>query len=187
MSQHRYRSTVLLLACTAGCARAYAQINSNAPTVALSATVTETLTVAATPASVSFSLAPGAATVASSPVSITTTWVLKATRSNVNLYAWFTTPSAALTDGGSPANNIPSSVVYGLVSTGSPTSYTAFTQSNALGTSGGGLQLFTQALTSANRSANRSDNLSLKIDLTSLPQLPAGSYAGTLTLQAQAL
>lgn len=167
--------------------KASAQINSSQATVTLNATLAESLTISANPATVTFPLVSGATANGSEPVAITTSWVLKASRANVNLYAWFLTPSAALTDGGSPANNIASSLVLGQVTTGTPTSYTAFTQSNTLGTAGGGLQLFTQAISSTNRTATRTDNLGLQINLTTLPQLPAGTYTGTITLQAQAL
>lgn len=167
---------------------AHAQvINSNQATVTLNATLAETLSISATPANVNFTLVSGGPALGSAPVVITSNWLLKSTRSAVNLYGWFTTPSAALTDGLSPVTNIASSLVYGLVSTGSPTSYTAFTASPALGTAGGGLQLYTQAITNTNRASTRTDNLLLKIDLTSLPQFPAGTYTGTLTLQAQSL
>jgi hypothetical protein len=47
--------------------------------------------------------------------------------------------------------------------------------------------LFTLPLTLLNIVGTRTDNLNLKIDLTSKPLLPAGTYTGTLTLQAQAL
>lgn len=73
------------------------------------------------------------------------------------------------------------------MTTGAPTSYTAFSQSNTLGTASGGLQLFTQAISSTNRTSTRTDNLNLQINLTTLPQLPAGTYTGIITLQAQAL
>jgi hypothetical protein len=108
-------------------------------------------------------------------------------RTSVTLFGYFASATAALTDGGSPANNIPTSEVFGQVTSGTPTTYTAFTGSGALGTAGATLTLFTQTISNANRSANRSDNLNLKIDLTSQPQLPAGTYTGTLNLQAQAL
>ena len=118
------------------------------------------------------------------PIAITTTWVLAASRANVLLDAYFATASAALT--GSSAN-IPSSEIFGTVPTRTPTSATAFTQATALGPAGAGLTLFTQALSALNRSANRTDNLSLVISLTAQPQLPSGTYKGTLTIQAQAL
>ena len=178
------------LLCTASlglAGSASAQVNSNTATVALTATLGETLTVSATPGTVNFTLISGAAATGSAPIVISTNWVLRSNRSAVNMYAWFATPAAALTDGLATPNNIPSSEVYGQVTTGTPTSYTAFAQSNALGTASGGLALFSQAITSANRTGSRSDNLGLKIDLTSQPQLPAGSYSGTVTLQAQSL
>jgi hypothetical protein len=103
------------------------------------------------------------------------------------LDGYFASASAALTDGNATPDNIPTSEVYGQVPTGTPTSYTAFTQTAALGPSGAGLTLFTQALTSSNRSGTRTDNLSLQINLAAQPQLPAGTYTGTLTLQAEAL
>jgi hypothetical protein len=92
-----------------------------------------------------------------------------------------------LTDGLSTPDNIPSSEVLGQVTSGTPTSYTAFTQSNTVGTANGGLLLYTQTLTSSNRSSNRTDNLNLEINLGAQPQLPAGSYTGLLNIQAQAL
>ena len=169
------------------CSTAHAQVTSSSASVALTATLAETLSISATPANVSFTLAAGSAVNGSAPVVISTNWVLKSNRSAVNLFAWFATPSAALSDGGSPANTVGSSAVFGQVTTGLPTSFTAFTQSNALGAASGGLELFTQSIASTNRAGTRSDNLNLKIDLTNLPQLPAGSYNGTLTLQAQSL
>jgi hypothetical protein len=166
---------------------AFGQLNSSTASVALSATLGESLTVSATPATVNFALAAGGTATGSAPVAITTTWLLKQSRANVVLDGYFASATAALTDGLSPANNIPTSEVFGQVTTGTPTTYTAFTQSAALGPAGAGLTLFTQALTATNRSATRTDNLNLQINLTSQPQLPAGSYTGTLTLQAQAL
>jgi hypothetical protein len=70
------------------------------------------------------------------------------------------------------------------MTTGLPTTYTAFTQTNPFGGAGASLKLFTQpVLIGVN--GNRTDALSLKIDLTSLPELPADKYTGTLILQAQ--
>lgn len=165
----------------------HAQLNSNATTVTLNATLAERLTISATPNAVSFTLNSGSVATASAPVAITTSWLLLPTRANVVLYSWFATPAAALTDGATTPDNIPSAQVLGQVTTGTPTTYTAYSQSNTLGTASGGLKLFTQGLTATNRAASRSDNLNLEIDLTNSPQLPAGSYSGTLNLQAQAL
>ena len=172
--------TVSLLSRSAWC-----QLNSSTATVTLNAVLGETLTVSASPTTASFTLTPGAAATASAPVAITTTWVLGSGRSTVELDAYFASATAALTDGSS--DDIPSSHVFGLMTSGTPTSFTAFTQSASLGTASAGLVLFTQTLTGSTMASTRTDNLQLKIDLTSQPTLPAGTYTGSLILQAQAL
>ncbi len=72
----------------------------------------------------------------------------------------------------------------GRVTTGTPTSFTAFTQNGVgtVGTAGGSLTLFTQS--TAPLAGNRTDNLDLQIDLTGQPNLLPGTYTGTLNLQA---
>jgi hypothetical protein len=165
---------------------AHAQLNSNTATVTLNATLAETLTVAATPATVSFALVAGGTASGSAPVTITTSWVLASGRANVVLDGYFSSATAALS-GGTPTVNIPTSEILGQMTTGTPTTYTAFTQSGVVGTAGAGLTLFTQALSSSNRSSTRTDNLNLEINLASQTQLPAATYTGTLILQAQAL
>ena len=162
----------------------FAQLNSNTSNVTLTATLVESLTVAAIPSAVNFTLVNGTTADGSSAVAITTTWVLSPTRTSVKLYGNFSSSTAALTDGG--GNNIPSADVLGQVSTGSPTSYTAFTQTGPFGAASASLLLFNQSITALNLTGNRTDNLNLRIDLSSL-SLPAGVYTGTLHLQAQAL
>ena len=174
------------LACTLPTA-ALAQITSSAATVSLNANLAEVLTVSATPSTVNFTLVQGAAAVGSSPVAIHTTWLLLPTRANLILDGYFSSATAALSDTNTTPDKIPTSAVLGQVPTGTPTTYTAFTQTAALGPTGAGLTLLTLPLTLANIAGNRTDNLSLEIDLTTLPLLPAGTYTGTLTLQAQAL
>ncbi|MGI4831372.1 MAG: hypothetical protein ACRYFU_24805 [Janthinobacterium lividum] len=166
---------------------ASAQVNSNASTVALNAVMAETLGITASPSTVNFTLAPGSTAAGSAPVVVSSSWVLSATRGTVNLYAWFGTPAAALTDGASTPDNIPSSEVYASLPNGIPTAMTSFSQSNTLGAANGGLKLYTQTLSSSNRESSRSDSVSLQINLASQPQLPAGTYTGTLNVQVQAL
>lgn len=174
--------------CTLATPLAWSQsLNSNTATVVLTATLLESLTVAATPAAVTFPLIAGGAALGSAPVVVTTTWTLGGGRTSVTLVGYFSTATAALANVGSPVTNIPTSEVLGQMTTGTPTTYTAFTQTGAVGPAGGGLTLFTQAITGTNRSSTRSDNLNLQIDLTTQPQLPSGIYVGTLNLQAQAL
>jgi len=164
----------------------FAQLNSNTAIVTLNATMTEALTVAATPSVVNFALANNGTAFGSAPVVITTAWVLGAGRANVVLDAYFANPTAALTTGGATPTNIPTSAVLGEDLMGTPSTYTAFTATGVVGTAGAGLEVFTQPLTALNRAYSRTDNLLLEINTTGLV-LPAGSYTGTLTLQAQAL
>ena len=170
-----------------GTSAAFCQLNSNTASVALRATLGESLTVAATPSAVAIPLVAGGTAAGTSPVAITTTWFLSAGRTAVTLVGYFASATVALTDGAATPDNIPASEVLGQVTTGTPTSFTAFTQTAPLGTAGAGLTLFTQGLSGANRTANRTDNLNLEINLSGQPQLPAGSYTGTLNIQAQAL
>jgi hypothetical protein len=98
-------------------------------------------------------------------------------------HGYFSSSGAAPT-GGSPVVNIPSSAVLGQVTTGLPVTYTPFTLSNPM--SGASLLLLREFLMSVG-SGSRTDTLNMEIDLKDLPQLPAGTYAGTLFLQAQML
>ena len=162
-------------------------LNSNTATVSLTAILGESLTVAATPTGVTFALVSGGTAAANAPVAVTTAWILRGSRTSVTLVGYFSSATAALTDGGSPAVNIPTSEVLGQVTSGAPTTFTAFTQTAPLGPAGAGLTLFTQPISLLNFAATRTDNLNLEINLASQLQLPAGTYTGTLNLQAQAM
>jgi hypothetical protein len=182
------RSLFVVVLVALATAATFAQaLNSNTATVTLNATLNESLTVAATPSNVNFTLVSGSTATGSAPVAMTTSWILKNSRTTVSLIGYFSSASAALSDGATTPTNIPTSEVLGQVTTGTPTSFTAFTQTAALGPAGAGLTLFTQSISGTNRAASRNDNLNLEINLTSQPQLPAGTYTGTLNLQAQAL
>ncbi len=165
-------------------------LNSNTATVALTATLNESLTVAATPNAVTFALVSGGTATGSAPVAMTTSWIMKGSRSTVTLTGYFSSATSALIGSASSPASIPTSEVLGQVTTGTPTTMTAFTQSptgSALGVAGASLVLLTQAITGTNRASSRTDNLNLKINLASQQQLPADTYTGTLNLQAQAL
>ena len=174
---------LLILAVPAAFSQA---LNSNTATVTLTATLSESLTVAATPTAVTFPLVAGGTATGNAPVAVTTTWVLSGSRTTVTLVGYFASANAALSNAGPPVVNIPTSEVLGEMTTGTPTTFTAFTQSAPLGPGGAGLTLFTNPISATNRSSTRTDNLNLEINLTNQPQLPAGTYTGTLNLQAQA-
>ena len=151
-----------------------------------------TLSISATPALVNFTLVRGGIALASAPIVITTTMNGVTVLGTLSLYGYFGTTTAALTDGRATPNNIPSSAVLGQDTTGSPTSYTAFTQSQVVGTPGASLLIYTAPVVlslgcSPVTASCRTDSLNLEINLSTLPQLPAGNYTGTLILQAQAL
>jgi len=50
-----------------------------------------------------------------------------------------------------------------------------------------GLQLSSTPILGNNRTGSRSDVMNFNINLTTIPSLPAATYTGTLTIQAQAL
>jgi hypothetical protein len=147
------------------------------------------LTVTASPAAVNFSLVAGGIAQGSPSVAVTTSWTgsLCLISCTISLYAYFSNASVALSGGGSPVVNIPSSAVLGQVPTGTPTTFTPFTQTDPLGGAGAALTLFQQSYVLLNFGGSRTDSLNLEINLTNQPQIPAGTYTGTLYLQAQSL
>src|SRR5579871_5993843 len=77
---------------------ASAQLNSGAQTIALNATLAESLTLSLSANAVNFTLAAGSATNAGSTgVTATTKWVLQPGRTAVGVYAYFASNTAALT------------------------------------------------------------------------------------------
>src|SRR5579871_1499013 len=90
---------------------ASAQLNSGAQTIALNATLAESLTLSLSANAVNFTLAAGSATNAgSATITATTAWTLKPGRTAVGVYAYFASAAAALTDGA--GDNIPSSAFF---------------------------------------------------------------------------
>jgi hypothetical protein len=175
---------------------AFAQLNSSPASVTLTATLPESLTVSATPNNVTFALAAGQTAAGNVPVEIVTTWILGTNRTSVVLNSYFSSATAALTDGAPTPDNIPSSDVFGQLSTGIPTTNTPYTQTiSGFGAAGAALALFNQPIAAGNYSAFRTDFLNLSIALPATSNsptpgagliLPAGAYTGTLTFMAQA-
>ena len=117
------------------------------------------------------------------PVVIITQWNVNPGQTNtVNLMAYFTTPAQAMVGG---TTNIPSSRLLGRMTTGQPVAFTAFTQNavGGIGTAGGSLRLFSQAITGINKNSSRTDNLDLQLNLTGVALAP-GTYTGTLNIRA---
>lgn len=169
---------------------ASAQINSGAQTITLNAQLAESLSISLSGNSVNFTLTSGSATNAGdTSITSTTSWVLKPGRTQVNLYAYFGSATAALVHQ-DPANStdIPSSAVEISVNGGAASALST-NQASAVGfgAAGAGLRLFNQAITGLNKTASRNDTMDFNINLSSLAQLPADSYVGTLNIQAQAI
>jgi hypothetical protein len=118
------------------------------------------------------------------PVVIHTDWNMKPGQTNtVNLVAYFSIPSQAMTGG---TVQIPSSRIQGRMTTGLPVAFTPITQNaiGGVGSAGGSLALFSVPISGANKSASRTDNLDLRLDLVGFPTLPAGAYTGVLNIRA---
>lgn len=155
--------------------------------VTLTATLGESLTLLLGSSAVTFNLTNGVAATGNTPVTMTTSWVLAPSRTSVALYGYFSSSTSALSDGLPTPDLIPSSAVAGQVPTGTPTVFTPFSQTNAgFGGASASLALFNQPISasSANFVGTRTDKLNLQI--TAPAALPAGTYTGTLTIQAQA-
>ncbi|SNS32681.1 hypothetical protein SAMN05421770_101511 [Granulicella rosea] len=142
-------------------------------------------TITCTPTTASLALVSGGVSAASPTIAITSTWAGISLIANMNLYAYFTSSTQALSSTTPAGYYIASSQIKGQMPTGSPTSYTAFTQTGPFGGAGASLQLFA-ANNFLSLGGSRTDNLTLEIDLSSTPQMPANTFTGVMYLQAQA-
>jgi hypothetical protein len=171
---------VALALAMATTAQAQVNLTSNTATVTLNATKLPTLTVSpATATATLASITDNSAANVFNNVGLTTAWNLTAGTS-VNLVGWFATPASALANG---AALIPSSNVEGGINGGG---WTAFTGGpvGTVGVAGGSLTLFSQAVAAANYLSSRTDQLNLRLNLVGFPTTSAGTYTGTLNVQA---
>ncbi|HZQ19727.1 MAG TPA: hypothetical protein VFA90_13490 [Terriglobales bacterium] len=182
MKSTSLRIAAILLAMATASTMSAAQLNSGAQTIALNAKLTESLTLTLSANAVNFTLAAGsAANAGSTNVTATTAWVLQPGRTAVGVYAYFASSAAALTDGA--GDNIPSADFYIADNGGAST---ALTSTVAFGPANAGMQLANVPITGANKNASRTDTMAFNINLSTLGQLPANTYTGTLNIQAQA-
>jgi hypothetical protein len=176
----RFAGLALLILGLASMASAQV-LNTGAQTINLNAQLAESLTLSLSGNAVSFTLAAGSATNAGNTnITATTKWTLKPGRTRVTVDAYFVDPVNALTDG--LGDSIPSSSFF--ISDNGGTS-TALTANTAYGTANG-FRLENVSITGANKNSSATDNMAFNIDLSSLGQLAAGTYTGTLNIQAQA-
>jgi len=174
-------AAVLALAVATLAARSHAQVlNSGASTITLQAVLTDSISVSLSGNAVNFNLTAGSANNAGSvPITTTTTWISKAGR-NLSLYAFFANSTAALTDGA--GDNIPSAD-FQISDNAGP--FSPLTNTVPFGGANAGLMVFTQKITGTNKTGSKTDVLNFNINLSTLPNLPAATYTGTLTIQAQ--
>lgn len=174
---------VITLVLSAGVLRAKGQVlNSPTANANLIAPLAQSIGVISSPSTVNFTLAPNGTASGSSSVTIVTTWNLEAARTSLKIYAYFSSSTAALTDSGSPANNIGSAHVLGSVDSGANV---AFTSAGPFA-SGSSLTVYSTAINSSNRNTSHVNTLGLTIDTTGLA-LPAATFKGTLLIQAQSI
>ncbi len=177
-------ATVLTLMAAVLCMPAGAQVlNSAASTISLNANLSESLAVTLSSNAVNFNLTAGSASnPGSTSITATTTWTLKPSVGSVKVYAFFANSASALTDGA--GDNIPSAA-FEISNNGG--AFTALTNTVPFGGANAGLLLSTTKILGNNRTGSHADTMNFNINLLTLPNLPAATYTGTLTIQAQAI
>ena len=172
----------LVLAMSAAPVQAQVQ-NSVASPIALQAVLTDSISLTLSGSAVNFNLVAGSANnPGSSSVTATTTWTLKPSVGSLKIYAFFSSSTSALTDG--TGNNIPSADFQISDNAGA---FNPLTNTVPFGGANAGLQLSSTGILGNNKTGTRNDVMNFNINLTTLPNLPAGTYTGTLTIQAQAI
>lgn len=138
--------------------------------LALNATLNESITLTLSPQTLNFNLLTGPPAFGNAPVTASLTWNLAATRTNVAFDAVFTNPSAALVNG---ASSIPAGKVLARIPGGTLSPCTAGANANRCHGISASLPR-TQPFT---------ETIELAIDRTGLTLTP-GTYSGTLLFQA---
>jgi hypothetical protein len=170
----------LVLALAASVASAQAGLTSSPATVSLSAIKASTLSVLPLTSTATLaSITDSSSVNVFSPVTLTTAWNLTG-GSSVKLVGWFATPAQALANG---SNVIPSTKVEGRVGA---TAYAPFSSgaTGGVGVASGSLVLFSQAVGSGAFQGSRSDQLDMRLNLAPATATLAGTYSGTLNLEA---
>lgn len=152
-------------------------VNSNQASVALNVTISESITVSVSPATVNFNDPGVGNTNGDNPVSVTTSWLLSSGHSSLTLYTYFANGAAAVTG---TAGSIPASAFSYYVNGGGQQSY----QTSLVAFTGIGGSVFTIANPAAG-SGSRTDSVALQ--LTNNGSITPGTYSGTVFFQAQAL
>jgi hypothetical protein len=174
----------LALAATLFAIPARAQVvNSAAKPIALNAVLNQSLSVSLSGNAVNFNLTAGSANnPGSTTITATTSWTLNQLVALVSVYAFFSSSTAALSNGA--GNNIPSAD-FQISDNGG--AFTALTNTAPFGGANAGMTLGQSLILLFNEKGSRTDVMNFNINLAPLPALPPGNYTGTLTIQAQAI
>jgi len=157
-------------------------LNSGASPISLNAVLPDSITLTLSSHAVNFTLLAGNTNnPGSTGVTAATTWVLRPSVNSLKLYAFFSSSTAALSDGA--GHNIPSAD-FQISDNGG--AFAALTNTVAFGGANAGLQVSSVPIRGYNKTGTNSDVMTFNINLAPLPNLPAGVYTGTLTIQAQA-
>jgi hypothetical protein len=157
-----------------------AQTSSNAAAVTMSFAVESSLTVAASPSSIVFNPTDLRHATASAPIAVTTSWNLAVGGGNIFTVAYFSTNTAALTNG---TLNIPTSNVLASINSGTATACTRADVNVAAGNPGG---ICPEIFAGIGVSAQGTHSDSILLLLSSGTDFPVANYTGTITISAQA-
>jgi hypothetical protein len=156
--------------------------NSGGSPIALNAVLSDSITLTLSGNAVNFTLVGGSANnPGSTGITATTTWLLRPSVGSLRVYAFFSSSAAALSDGA--GHNIPSAD-FQISDNGG--AFAALTNTVPFGGANAGLRVSTMPILGFNRTGTRRDAMTFNINLAPLPNLQAGVYTGTLTIQAQA-
>ena len=142
----------------------------------------QTLTIALSASAVNFNLVRASANnLGNISVNVASTWAIGGQHRNLTVYCFFANSAAALSGGGV---NIPSSA-FSISANG--TAFRPLIISEPFGGANAGRRIVADIPITGN--GNRTDNVAFNIDLSTgtLPNLPPGTYTGTLTVRAQAI
>src|SRR5438477_3032068 len=162
---------------------AAAQLNSNTGTITINANLPESLTVSLTNPTITIPLTANTAvnnsTAPAAGTAILTQWVLQPGRTAVKVFV-YSAVASPLSNG---TDTIPATSIL-ISNTGQGGAYSALAAGTPFGT---GLQIgAATAITGTNKNSSRTDTIFFQISTTFNPQLSAGTYTGTLNVQAQA-
>lgn len=180
----------LALLCASSGSAQVIRVRPSASRIQPNLVLTGSLSLSVSPSTVNFNLTPGGVAVGSPAVTITGSWAnLTGLLVTYNVYGYFASSTAALTNTSNATYVIPSSSVSALIggTYSNVTAYTPFSQTTPL-SGASGLDFVNQS-NLLNLGANGSivTTLNLKIDLSSQPKLPAGTYTGVINITAQAI